>query len=265
MIRIGALAVVLAVAGVLATAWAVQAPGADVAPPVAPATVAPAAAPAAPAPAAVPVPAPAAPAPEAPKAAAPNTLTDEEKAAGFVLLFDGKTLNGWKPQDNLHFRVENGMIIADGTKKRSMMFYEGAVAKHLFTNFELRCQVFCFPGANSGVYIHTRAIESGFPDAFGYECQICNTQKDARKTGSVYKHKDVKTSLANDNEWFEYSITVVGRRVITRVNEKVAVDYTEPEGDRRLTGGTFGLQCHDPAVVQFRTIRVRVLPEEKAK
>jgi len=33
----------------------------------------------------------------------------------------------------------------------------------------------------------------------------------------------------------------------------------------RLKGGTFGLQCHNPAVAEFRTIRVRVMPAEEGK
>ena len=71
--------------------------------------------------------------------------------------------------------------------------------------------------------------------------------------------------LVKDNEWFDYSITVEGHRIIIKVNGQTAVDYTEPADKRRLNGGTFGLQCHDPAAVEFRTIRVRVLPEGGAK
>ena len=45
-------------------------------------------------------------------AAEPNTLTDAEKAAGWKLLFDGKTTNGWrnykKPDIAAGWKVENG-------------------------------------------------------------------------------------------------------------------------------------------------------------
>jgi hypothetical protein len=53
------------------------------------------------------------------------------------------------------------------------------------------------------------------------------------------------------------------------VNDKMTVDYTEPEGkeaysddfERRLGEGTFALQAHDPAsIVYFRNLKVRRLP-----
>jgi hypothetical protein len=205
------------------------------------------------------------PPPASRPSAPPNALTDEEKAAGFVLLFDGKGLDGWTPQGKDFFRVADGKIIADGTKGRSMLFYSGDVAQHHFTDFEFRCQVYCHGGSNSGIYFHTKAVEKGFPDAFGYEAQIANTHKNAQKTGSLYKVRQVNPSPVKDNEWFDYGVIVRGRRIVIRTNGKEVVDYTEPDNKRRLMGGTIGIQCHDPAVVEFRSIRLRVLAPEKGK
>ena len=51
-------------------------------------------------------------------AAVANTLTDEEKAAGWELLFDGSTLNGWKRYgaDSIGplWSVKDGIIVCDG-------------------------------------------------------------------------------------------------------------------------------------------------------
>ncbi len=51
------------------------------------------------------------------RAAAPNTLTDEEKAAGWQLLWDGKTLNGWVGEKNgcktpptKGWKIEDGVL-----------------------------------------------------------------------------------------------------------------------------------------------------------
>src|SRR5467141_3073227 len=47
--------------------------------------------------------------------AASNTLTDAEKAAGWKLLFDGKTTNGWrnykKPDIAPGWKVEEGALV----------------------------------------------------------------------------------------------------------------------------------------------------------
>jgi len=50
-----------------------------------------------------------------------NTLSEEEKKQGFVLMFNGEDLAGWKAQSEKHFRVEDGKLIVDGTKGRSIL------------------------------------------------------------------------------------------------------------------------------------------------
>ena len=73
-----------------------------------------------------------------------------------------------------------------------------------------------------------------------------------------------------DNEWFTESIKVEGKRIIIKLNDKVVVDYTEPDKVARekgsegrvLSSGTFALQGHDPnSKVYYRNIKVRVLPD----
>lgn len=45
-----------------------------------------------------------------------NALSKEEKEAGFQLLFDGKTLDGWEATHEDQWYVENGELIADGPR-----------------------------------------------------------------------------------------------------------------------------------------------------
>ncbi len=205
----------------------------------------------------------------APAAKAPerNALTPEEKAAGWQLLFDGKSLAGWKASENPgSFGVHNGLLIVFG--KRSHLFYDGPVANHDFKNFELTLDICALKGANSGVYIHTQYQETGWPDK-GYEVQVNNTHTDVKKGAGLYAIKDNFEAPAKDGEWYTMVVKVEGKRIQTFVNGKQIVDFTEPTppappkgmAGRMLSHGTFALQGHDPeSTVLYRNIKVRALP-----
>jgi hypothetical protein len=186
---------------------------------------------------------------------------------GWVSIFDGKTLDGWKASENpATFRVENGTLVVDGP--RSHLFYVGPVGNHDFTNFEWKADVMTMPGANSGMYFHTEFQEGGWP-AKGYEVQVNNSHTDWRRTGGLYAIVDVKEAPAKDNEWFTQHITVVGKKVTIKVNGAVTAEYTEPDNverppdmaGRKLGSGTVAIQGHDPkSKVLYKNIMVKVLP-----
>lgn len=84
-----------------------------------------------------------------------NTLTKQEMAEGWELLFDGETLEGWRDYNGTELTapwfVEDGMIQAKG---------EGAdehgyiVTEKLYENFELTWEWRIADGGNSGVLYH---------------------------------------------------------------------------------------------------------------
>lgn len=191
----------------------------------------------------------------------------EADAEGWYTLLDGTSMEGWKASENKEsWRLEEGQLVAHGP--RSHLFYVGPVNGADFKNFELKVEVLTRPGANSGVYFHTRYQQEGWPDK-GYEVQVNNTHRDPKKSGGLYAVQDVFEAPAKDNEWFEQHIVVRGKRVTVKVDGKQVVDYTEPENPERaanmqgrlLSSGTFALQAHDPASeVRFRSIKVKPLP-----
>ncbi|MDB6169821.1 MAG: glycosyl hydrolase [Verrucomicrobia bacterium] len=200
-------------------------------------------------------------------AAEPNTLTAEEQSAGWQLLFDGRSLDGWKPSDAPGtFSVRNGEIVVHGPK--SHLYYVGPVHDHDFKDFELSADVMTFPQANSGVYFHTRWQEQGWPEA-GYEVQVNNSHRDPKRTAGLYDVKDNYDAVAKDGAWFTLTIRVEGKHVVTAVDGKVVVDFTEPEAwtpptghaQRRISHGTFAIQGHDPgSEIHYRNVKVRPLP-----
>ncbi len=188
---------------------------------------------------------------------------------GWISLFDGKSLAGWKVGDNAStFHVDSGMIIVHG--KTAHLFYDGDVQQHHFKNFEFKAEVMTMPHANSGIYFHTE-FQQGSWSKKGYEVQVNNSHTDWRRTGSLYGIKDVKELYVKDNEWYTEYIKVVGKRVIIKLNDSTVVDYTEPENVLQergkdslhvISSGTFALQGHDPgSCVYFKNIMVKPLPE----
>lgn len=213
-------------------------------------------------------------------AAEPNTLTDAEKKDGWMLLFDGQTLAGWKAsEDPASFSIRDGMIVAHacGTAIKGQaphpkchLFYVGPDGHASFTDFEFQADVKTEPDSNSGIYFHTEFVANAWPQK-GFEVQINNTKKEKRKTGSLYGVADVTEALVRDNEWFHLHVIVRGKQVVIKMDGKTAVDWTEPEGfvvshppwfsERKLSRGTFALQGHDPgSTAYFKNIRVKPLP-----
>jgi hypothetical protein len=195
------------------------------------------------------------------------SASKNHRISKWIPLFDGKTLKDWKVGDNAStFSVKNGMIIVHG--KTAHLFYDGPVKNHDFKDFEFKADVMTHQGANSGIYIHTAYQQGGWPSK-GYEVQVNNSHTDWIRTGSLYGIDNIKEVYVKDNEWFTMDITVKGKRVTIKINDKVVVNYTEPDhvqraaGDKQrvLSGGTFALQGHDPnSLVYFRNIMVKPLP-----
>lgn len=228
-------------------------------------------------------------------AAGPVAAQTPEPEPGFVSLFDGQTLNGWKVGDNAGlFHVENGMIVMDcpaDNNQPAHLFYDGDVNGHTFKNFDLRVDVLTYHCANSGIYFHTEFQQAGFPRK-GLECQVDNSHSDWRRTGSLYglfnltwgpetpsaDNKQTVVYLANapvrDNVWYTQEIICRNGLVTVKLNGQPMFTYQIanadevhrlPTGFTWLPEGTFALQGHPPMRGQiskacFRNIRVKVLP-----
>ena len=193
---------------------------------------------------------------------------DTEVEKGWISLFNGKDLSGWKVSENPgSVRVEDGKIVTNG--RRAHCFYVGKVRDHDFRNFEFKAEVLCKANSNAGIYFHTKYQEKGWPSK-GFEAQVCSAgYRDKRKTGSLYAIKDVAKPPVGDDVWFDYHIIVKGKSVTIRINDKVVTEWTQPADytprqfkGRILDRGTFALQAHDPgSTVYFRNLRVKPLKD----
>ncbi len=192
---------------------------------------------------------------------------------GFVSLFDGKTLDGWKllaPKGD-GYSVEDGAIVcAEGGGGNLLTEQE-------FADFILRLDFKLKPGSNNGIGIRT-PMKAGSLAYYGTEIQtIDNTAekyanlKDYQFHGSIYGLVPAKRGYLNPvGEWNSQEITCVGRKVRVVLNGTTIVDtdlndITDPKALFSHPGilrekGHIGFLGHNDWVA-YRNIRVKELPK----
>jgi hypothetical protein len=184
------------------------------------------------------------------------SYADDKDDEGWISLFNGKDLTGWKASEGVEWTVEEGTIKTP--PQRSHLFTDEE-----YKNFEYKVDCMTTEGSNSGLYIHTKYQDS-FPDA-GYEVQVNQTQGDPVKSGSLYNVVKLYSTPVKDGEWYTYHISVQGKQITVRINDKVLYQYVEPEGvtgPRKLSKGSFAIQAHDPkSVAYYKNIKVKPLPD----
>ena len=163
-------------------------------------------------------------------------------------MFDGKTLDGWKANDNPDsWKVVGGAIVGNGP--RSHLFWMVRECE----DCEFRAEVKLNHSGNSGMYIRA-AFGPGFPK--GYEAQVENTSPDPQRTGSLYGFSKVLEQLIPDDTWYTQQVIAHGSHIVITVNDKVVVDYIDQKNT--YTKGYRALQQHnDGSVVQFRKLLMR--------
>jgi hypothetical protein len=183
-------------------------------------------------------------------AAALSSFAGAADSDGWISMFDGKTLDGWKANDNPEaWTVRDGCITGDG--ERSHLFW----MKQECENCEFKAEVKINHGGNSGMYFRT-AWGPGFPK--GYEAQVNSSHTDPVRTGSLYGFVKILDTLIPDDAWGTQHIIAQGNHIIIKVNDKVVVDTVE--STNRYTKGYCALQQHNKgSVVQYRNLMFKPL------
>jgi hypothetical protein len=176
-----------------------------------------------------------------------NTLTAEEKKAGWKLLFDGKSTTGWRTYQNKDsdgWTVSNGELICktEGVKKRADL-----ITADMYDNFELAIDWKVEKGANSGIVYratetHGASYESGpeyqLIDDVGYKDKL----EDWQKSGADYAmHPPAKIASRPAGQYNTTRIVVNKAHVEHWLNgEKVAdFDLWTPEWEELKSKSKF--------------------------
>ncbi len=169
---------------------------------------------------------------------------------GFVPLFNGKDLTGWKVfgGGTGSWKVVDGAIVSSG--QISHLFSE----RGDYENFHYRVVAMINDGGNSGQYFRARF---GPRIPAGYEAEINSTGIDPHRTGSLYGIVNISEIHHKPDEWFTQEVIAQGNHIVIKVNGRTVVDTH----DSRYKRGHFALQQHNSAtVVKFCKIEVKELP-----
>lgn len=163
-----------------------------------------------------PAPAPAPPVKNEPKPApappppvstlAPNTLSAAEKAAGWKLMFDGATTDGWHTYGSKTigsaWKAVNGTLFLDAKNKRDAQSGGDIVSDEEFGNFELQLDWKLTKGGNSGVVIYSKEYRAKYEYMWstGPEMQILDN--DVHPDGKIRKHRtgDLYDMISSNSE-----------------------------------------------------------------
>lgn len=180
-------------------------------------------------------------------------LPPSDLAAGWIQLFDGETLFGWKPNSELNWRVEDGVIMADEGKPGLLQ------TTSRFANFELFCDFRVAKGGNSGIFLRS-AFEPTDPAVDCYELNMCDTHP-AFKSGSLVKRAQPTKEITADGKWHTFWVLASGPQIVVGFDGEPILDYTD-DSEKPLAIGHIGLQMNG-GKAEFKNVFLKPLGVEK--
>ncbi len=209
-------------------------------------------------------------------------LNAQQSKAGFVRMFDGKTMKGWDADANF-WRIENGSFVGEVTpakaiKTNTFLIWRGSMPD----NFEFKAQFRISPEGNSGVNYRSEELKDIRYALKGYQADIDGAnqytgqnyeergrgflamrgQKALLKlnaqplvTGSVGDTDSLK-ALIKTGDWNEIHIIVKGNRMRHYVNGILMSEAIDEDATHRKMKGLLGLQVHvmESMKVEYRNL-----------
>lgn len=196
-----------------------------------------------------------------------NRLTPQERKEGFVLLFNGRDLDGWAG-DLEGWSVKDGAIVGTNDK-HNIDQNTFLIHRDEQSDFVLRAQVWLRNG-NSGIQFRSRQLPGPGWIISGYQADISDAG-DRSAWGNFYEERGrsrtmMKTpdegwlkakAVVRKQDWNDYEIFANGTQIRLTLNGVVTIDTHED----KWRSGLIALQLHsgEPMLVEFRNIRFKKL------
>lgn len=197
-----------------------------------------------------------------------GSMNPAAEEAGWISLFDGKTLDGWEQiNGTAKYEAKDGTIVGTTAEGSPNSFL--CTKKH-YSDFELEFEVKVDNPLNSGVQIRSNSMKE-YRDGrvHGYQVEIAADgfsgfiYDEARRDQWLCEDrcdKQASDEAFKKGEWNQYRVICLGDSIKTWINGKQIADVT----DSMTKSGFIGLQVHAykgdaPAQVRWRNIRIKEL------
>lgn len=211
-----------------------------------------------------------------------------EDLAGFVSIFDGKSLAGWEA-DPKYWTVENGALVGVVTpdtllKSNSFAIWRGGNP----ADFELKAEYRVSAAGNSGINYRSMMVDEPAFALKGYQCDIDGPN---RYTGQNYEERgrtflalrgqvsrltvDAKPAIIastgehlalsqfiRPGDWNQVHLIIRGNVLTHIINGKVMSVVVDENANARTAAGLIGVQVHvgPPMKIEYRNILLKTLP-----
>ena len=189
---------------------------------------------------------------------AKNTLTSQEKAEGWALLFNGENLDGWDVYGRDKWYVEDGDLICESAEDCSEYGY--LLTDKFYHDFDLVLEFKQESDGNSGVFFRSTVERPAL--VRGWQVEVAPQGHD---TAGIYESygrgwlvqiPDEKEDILKYGEWNTMRILAEGPRIRTWLNGEPMVDITD-----ELVGegqGGIALQIHDGGGIKVRWRNLKI-------
>src|SRR5690242_1115792 len=178
------------------------------------------------------------------------------QGGGWVPLFNGKDLSGWKKNGDEKWVVEQGTILCESTANK----YGYLTTEKTYKDFTLRLKFKGEAAGNSGVFLRSKIL--GIDPQHGPDIEGMQVEVDpnvGKHTGGLYESGGrgwVAQPTAEGEqalkpgEWNELEVVAHGAHIVTLLNGTKIVDFTDSAP--KFTDGVIGLQIHTGGGVKVR-------------
>lgn len=215
-------------------------------------------------------------------------ISDEEKAEGFVSLFNGEDLSEWDGSPAL-WRAEDGAIVGQTTAENAIsanqfIYWKGGDVEDFVLRFDMKIN----PAGNSGMQYRCWRISEDSPYRLaGYQADcdgahnysgilygegfrgfLCSRGQETivgddhrpKVVRQFADNEELKKQLKSD-DWNSFEITADGFHFTHKINGNATAICTDEDKEQRRSSGILGIQIHvgPPMKVEVKNIRMKKL------